>query len=160
MPSRILFSSQTKMRAVLTMFSIFIILDVIGLFDSLISLASSLLESPEPDTNSQEERFQHIAVAVFIGELFCFSTLLLCNSLGITAIQKKTPYLLVPWLGTYMVGILSCYIVSIILFCSQVYEKGLTLSPLVLAVTGLVFHSGWSLVKNIYDDLRVESRLG
>ena len=158
MPSRILFSSQTKMRAVLTMFSIFIILDVIGLFDSLISLASSLLESPEPDTNSQEERFQHIAV--FIGELFCFSILLLCNSLGITAIQKKTPYLLVPWLGTYMVGILSCYIVSIILFCSQVYEKDLTLSPLVLAVTGLVFHSGWSLVKNIYDDLRVESRLG
>ena len=158
MPSRTLFSSQTKMRAVLTMFSILIILDVIGLFDSLISLASSWLESPKPDTSSQEERFQHIAF--FIGEMFCFGILLLCNSLGITAIQKKTPYLLVPWLGTYMVGILSCYIASFIFFLSQFYDNSLTLAPLVPAVTGLVFHSGWSLVKNIYNDLRIESRLG
>ena len=60
-------------------------------------------------------------------ESICFTILFICNYLGIAAIKNKvfliknshnppislqTPYLLVPWLAVYMVGIISCYIAS------------------------------------------------
>ena len=48
----------------------------------------------------------------------------------------KTPYLLVPWLGVYMVGIISCYIAAIMYFLTVYYEDKMNSDPVVPAVTG------------------------
>ena len=151
------------------MFSLLIVFDVICLLDSLFSLASLWLPDqtknkttqiiiPVAGNTSEEDKITHIAL--FLGEVLCFLILLLCNSLGISGVQNKAPYLLVPWLGVYMLGILSCYIASFIYFFSQFYDHGLTFAPLVPAITGLVFHAGWSFVNSVFNDLRAERRLG
>ena len=142
------------------MFSLLIVFDIIGLLDSLLSLTSSWLETRPSsyldESGSQEDQLKH--TALFFGEIFCFLILLLCNSLGISGVQKKSPYLIVPWLGVYMVGILSCYIASFILFLSQFYDDDLTIAPLVPVITGLVFHSVWTFVNSVFNDLRAELR--
>jgi F0F1-type ATP synthase assembly protein I len=155
-----IFSRQAKTKVVLVMFSLLIVFDIIGLLDSLLSLTSSWLETGPSsyldESGSQEDQLKH--TALFFGEIFCFLILLLCNSLGISGVQKKTPYLIVPWLGVYMVGILSCYIASFILFLSQFYDDDLTIAPLVPVITGLVFHTGWTFVNSVFNDLRTELR--
>ena len=149
------------------MFSLLIVFDFVALFDSLLTLVYLWLPEQTKDlpeqnishldeSGSQEDQLKH--TALFFGEIFCFLILLLCNSLGISGVQKKTPYLIVPWLGVYMVGILSCYIASFILFLSQFYDDHLTIAPLVPVITGLVFHSGWTFVNSVFNDLRAELR--
>ena len=179
-------NARTKKNIVLTVFSLLIVLDVIGFLDSVASFTSCLIygvneftteidEAPVDLTKSklnettihlektasvgetQLELIQH--VTLFLGELFCFLVLFLCNTLGISGVRNTVPYLLVPWLGVYMVGILSCYIASSIFLLSQFYEDSLTVGPLVPAVTGLVFHVYWCVVNSIFNDIRTELRI-
>ena len=162
-----MFSKEAKTRIVLTMFSLLIVFDFVALFDSLLTLVYLWLPEQTKDiteqnishldeSGSQKDQLKH--TALLFGEIFCFLILLLCNSLGISGVQKKTPYLIVPWLGVYMVGILSCYIASFILFLSQFYDDDLTIAPLVPVITGLVFHTGWTFVNSVFNDLRTELR--
>lgn len=135
----------------------------------------------------------------FVVESICFALLFVCNYLGIAGIKSqvwlfislnlglrsdpcKAPYLLVPWLGVYMVGIISCYIAAFMWVSVSVWRYGapvcmrsvsrylLTtyyqdstsydLDPMVPAATGLVFHFLWYFIKNIFCDLRRDLRYG
>ena len=167
--TRFHFSRETKTVTVLRLFSLLIVLDFVAFFDSLFALIylwlpeqtknkTDLKMSDVDQTGSQDDNLQHLAIV--FGEMLCFLILLLCNSLGISGVQKKTPYLLVPWLFVYIVGILSCYVASFILFLSQFYDDSLSIAPLVPVLTGLVFHTGWTFVNSVFNDLRSEFSFG
>ena len=70
------------------------------------------------------------------GEIVCFCLLFVCNYLGITGVRNHAPYLLVPWLGVYMVGIISCYIAAFMYFLTVYYEDNMSVDPIVPALTG------------------------
>ena len=82
----------------------------------------------------------------YAGEFLCFCLLFICNYLGITGVRKHTPYLLVPWLGVYMVGIISCYIASFMYFLTVYYEDKISADPILPAMTGFrtfLNHTFW-----------------
>ena len=70
----------------------------------------------------------------------------------------QAPYLLVPWLAVYMVGIISCYIAAFMYFLTVYYEDRVSVDPIVPVLTGLVFHLVWYFIKNIFNNLRKDLR--
>ena len=73
-------------------------------------------------------------------------------------IDCQAPYLLVPWLAVYMVGIISCYIAAFMYFLTVYYEDRVSVDPIVPVLTGLIFHLVWYFIKNIFNNLRKDLR--
>ena len=73
-------------------------------------------------------------------------------------INCQAPYLLVPWLAVYMVGIISCYIAAFMYFLTVYYEDRVSVDPIVPVLTGLIFHLVWYFIKNIFNNLRKDLR--
>ena len=92
-----------------------------------------------------EPFWSHILSA--ISELFGLIVLLFCNILGISGIQQHKPYQLVPWLVVYIIGIISSYIGSFLLFCTQDSQGSLQLDGFLPLGLGVFFHLCWIFFK-------------
>ena len=56
-------------------------------------------------------------------EVICFSISFLCNYLGLSALKNEKAYLLVPWLGFYLLGFISCYLATLLYLFTTNLEK-------------------------------------
>ena len=60
---------------------------------------------------------------IAVSEVICFSISFLCNYLGLSALKNEKAYLLVPWLGFYLLGFISCYLATLYLFTTNLENK-------------------------------------
>ena len=98
--------------------------------------------------------WSHILSA--ISELFGLIVLLYRNILGISGIQQHKPYQLVPWLVVYIIGIISSYIGSFLLFCNQDSEGSFKLDGFLPIGLEVFFHLCWIFVKNAFNIMKSE----
>ena len=154
----------SKRKMIVKMLFVFLmILDVVAVLHFAIELGGHETSSgtrsklqatlPKPKKKSGPSSYHIIAA---ISEFFSFFILLICNILGIYGINQNQPYQLIPWLVVYMIGIISAYIGSFLIFSTQETEghfKWDGLIPLSLAV---VFHIFWNLVKDTFNKMKYE----
>ena len=76
-------------------------------------------------TLMNKPRRQHQAIFV-INEIFSLLLLVICNILAISGIIKDKPYLLIPWLVVFPLGL------------------------------GLIFHLFWTLARNTFNTMKEE----
>ena len=87
-------------------------------------------------------------------ELFGLIVLLFCNILGISGIQQHKPYQLVPWLVVYIIGIISSYIGSFLLFSTQDDEGSFKLDGFLPLGLGVFFNLCWIFVNNTFNIMK------
>ena len=116
-----------------------IILDVFGSFHSLSFLMCGDCETPDP--------------VMMAGEVLGIIILLFCNILAIKGIKTSQPAHLMPWLVVYMIGIITCYVGSVIVMVSSVLNCDWFL-PL---LNGVIFSIIWALAKSVYSDIKCDS---
>ena len=171
-------STGQRKIIVKTFFSFLIVLDVLSVlhfttdFDFTtdqvkkiatsqgISLDSKLNDSFTKSSDNFQMSFladpfwSHIVSA--ISELFGLIVLLFCNILGISGIQQHKPYQLVPWLVVYIIGIISSYIGSFLLFSTQDSEGSFKLDGFLPLGLGVFFHLSWIFVKNTFNHMKTD----
>ena len=106
---------------------------------------------PAPDNRSGPS-WLHLLSA--ISEFFGLSILLFCNILGISGINHHKPYQLIPWLVVYIVGILSSYIGSFLIFSTQDNDGPFKWDGFVPLCLGIVFNLCWTFVKDTFNVMR------
>jgi CHASE2 domain-containing sensor protein len=107
--------------------------------------------------NKYNETWHHIIIAV--SEWFGLFILLFCNVLGISAIIQEKPYRLIPWLVVYIIGILSSYIGSFLIFFAQDKDSHFQWHGFVPLILGIVFHVCWSFIRNTFNEMKKEAIL-
>ena len=107
--------------------------------------------------NKPQRLYQVISV---ISELFSLLILIICNILALSGINQDKPYLLIPWLVVYIIGIFSSYIGSFLIFSSQGLEENFRWEGFCPLGLGLIFHFFWTLVRNTFNTMKQECRNG
>jgi hypothetical protein len=107
---------------------------------------SSKLPGPQEGKEHQDSSF-----SVF-SEFFCLFVFLLCNIVSLSGIIFNKPNLLIPWLIVYLIGIISFYLVSFVVF-STLDREGFI--PLII---GILLNTCWIAVKNAWSVLKKEDR--
>ena len=101
---------------------------------------------------SQEEKgYQDNIFSVF-SEFLCLFVFLLCNILSLSGIIFHKPNLLIPWLIVYLIGIISFYLVSFVVF-STLDREGFI--PLCI---GILLNTCWVAVKNAWSVFKTEDK--
>ena len=107
--------------------------------------------------NKPQRLYQVISV---ISELFSLLILIICNILALSGINQDKPYLLIPWLVVYIIGIFSSYIGSFLIFSTMGLEEDFRWEGFFPLGLGFLFHFFWSLVRNTFNTMKEECRNG
>ena len=65
---------------------------------------------------------------------------------------------MLPWLVVYMIGIITCYAASLIIFARDIAIGIVNIECLVPLTGGVIFNFIWILAKSAYSDIKLEAR--
>ena len=125
-------------------FGVLIILDVFATFHSLSIIMCGDCQSPD--------------YVLMAGEVVSIILLLFCNVMAIKGIRTNQPAHILPWLVVYMIGIITCYTGTVIIFARNMVNGVWNFQWFLPFTGGVVFSIIWFLAKSAYSDMNLDMR--